>query len=118
MAPRVVRDAREAFVERVKAIDPIFRRGDLKAFWPLLRELMDIGPGRPDLSKKKSHYLASLAARSLARGDPEAARAFLDYADRSIDPAHMTAYLIDERKRFRRHTEAALASKAALRDAR
>ena len=52
----MVRDTREAFVERVKAIDPIFRRGDLKAFWPLLRALMDIGPERPDLSKKFPFY--------------------------------------------------------------
>jgi hypothetical protein len=106
----VARDAREVFVDRVKAIDPLFRRGNLKAFWPKLRRLMELGPDREDVSKKKSHYLTSLAARSLARGDPHSAREFLDLADRSINPGHLTPFLVEERRDFREMTKAALAS--------
>lgn len=99
------RDVREEFVDRVKTIDPIFKRGDLKAFWPTLRVLIAMAPDRADLSQKKSHYLTSLAARSLARGDPEAALEFLDYADRTLDSSHLTAFLVKERSEFRREAE-------------
>lgn len=96
---------RSAFVERVKAIDPVFKRGDLETFWWLLREVIAMAPDRADLSKKKSHYLASLAARSLARGDPASAIAFLDLADRSLDSAHLTPFLLGERRDFRQAAE-------------
>lgn len=102
------RDVREEFVDRVKAIDPVFKRGDLKAFWPPLRVLIAMAPDRADLSRKKSHYLTSLAARSLARGDPGAALEFLDYADRTLDSSHLTAFLMNERSEFRREAEKAL----------
>ena len=102
---RVTRDVREEFVDRVKAIDPIFKRGDLEAFWPSLRVLIAMSPDRADLSKKKSHYLTSLAARSLARGSPDAALEFLDYADRTLDSSHLTAFLLNERSEFRREAE-------------
>ncbi|HYT16968.1 MAG TPA: hypothetical protein VEO18_01830, partial [Thermoplasmata archaeon] len=78
-------EVREGFVARVKAIDPVFKGGDLERFWPMLRELIGMAPDRRDLSQKKSHYLASLAVRSLGRDDPRSALAFLDYADRTID---------------------------------
>jgi hypothetical protein len=95
-------DARQAFVERVKQIDPVFKRGDLPSFWPALIELVAMAPERADVSRKKSHYLASLAARSLARNDPASALAFLDLADRTVDASHMTPFLIEERTAFRR----------------
>lgn len=106
----VASDVRRAFVERVKAIDPVFKRGDLEAFWPALHELITMAPERVDLSRKKSHYLASLAARSLARDDPASALAFLDLADRTLDPSHLTAFLLEERTDFRRQAEATLAN--------
>lgn len=105
------RDVREEFVDRVKAIDPIFKRGDLEAFWPPLRVLIAMAPNRADLSQKKSHYLTSLAARSLARGDPDAALEFLDYADRTLDSSHLTAFLVNERSEFRREAEKRLKGK-------
>jgi hypothetical protein len=95
-------DARQAFVDRVKQIDPVFKRGDLRSFWPALEELVAMAPERVDVSRKKSHYLASLAARSLARDDLESALAFLDLADRTIEASHMTPFLRDERAEFRR----------------
>ena len=95
-------DAREAFVEQVKRIDPIFKRGDLQSFWPELEALLTLAPARVDVSRKKSHYLASLAARSLARDDPASAVAFLDLADRPVEDSHLTPYLLDERAAFRR----------------
>ena len=101
-------EARETFVARVKAIDPVFKRGDLTQFWRMLPELVAMAPERRDLSQKKSHYLASLAARSLARDDPHAALAFLDYADRRIDRDHLTPFLLGERADFRRQAEAVL----------
>jgi hypothetical protein len=104
----VVDEARETFVAHVKAIDPVFKQGDLRRFWPMLRELVALAPDRRDLSQKKSHYLASLAVRSLARNDPSSAIAFLDYADRSIERNHLTPFLIDERADFRRQAEMAL----------
>ena len=105
MAGRVCDEVREAFVARVKAIDPVFKRGDLEHFWRLLRELVAMAPERRDLSQKKSHYLASLAVRSLGRDDPRSALAFLDYADRSIDPSHLTPFLVGERTNFRRQAD-------------
>ena len=105
---RVVRDVREEFVERVKAIDPVFKQGELAAFWPMLHALMSIGPDRADLSKKKSHYLASLAVRSLARDETEAALEFLDYADRILDPKTLSRFLLEERRDIRRTAEEVL----------
>lgn len=101
-------DPRRAFTERVKEIDPVFKAGDLDAFWPALRELVAMAPERRDLSLKKSHYLASLATRSLLRDDPRVALAFLDFADREIDPDHMTPFLRRERADFRARAERAL----------
>ncbi|MGI0149333.1 MAG: hypothetical protein ACREDF_07360 [Thermoplasmata archaeon] len=104
----MARDAREEFVDRVKSIDPIFKRGDLEAFRALLDDLIAMAPERVDLSKKKSHYLASLAARSLARDDPASALVFLDLADRILDPVHLTEFLLTERAEFRRQAVAVL----------
>ncbi len=101
-------DLRKAFTDRVKAIDPIFKAGDLDAFWPALRELLALGPRRRDLSMKKSHYLASLAARSLVREDPRSALAFLELADREINPDHLTEFLRREREDFREQAQLAL----------
>lgn len=106
----MAKDVREAFAERVKTIDPIFKGGDLEKFWAMLRDLVAMAPERVDLSQKKSHYLASLAIRSLGRGDPRSALAFLDYADRSINRTHLTPFLLDEREEFRRQAESALRS--------
>src|SRR2546428_8160298 len=78
---RVSDEVREAFVARVKAIDPVFKRGDLERFWRMLPELVAMAPERPALSQKKSHYLPSLPLRSLDRDDPRSAHAFLAYAD-------------------------------------
>ena len=103
-------DIRDAFAARVKAIDPLFKRGELEPFWPMLRELVAMAPERADLSKKKSHYLASLAIRSLARADPRSALRFLEFADRLIDRSHLTPFLLNEREEFRRQAEAALGS--------
>jgi hypothetical protein len=106
----VARDIREEFVDRVKSIDPVFKQDDLDAFWPLLDDLMAMAPDRADLSQKKSHYLASLAARSLARDDPRSALRFLDLADRILDPLHLTEFLLTERAEFRQQASASLAS--------
>jgi len=102
------RDVRKAFTERVKEIDPIFKAGDLERFWPALRELVAMAPGRRDLSLKKSHYLASLAARSLIRDDPGTALEFLEFADRAVRREHLTPFLLREREDFRAHAELAL----------
>lgn len=102
------KDLRRAFTKRVKEIDPIFKVGDLERFWPALRELVAMGRGRRDLSLKKSHYLASLAARSLIRDDPKTALAFLDYADREIEETHLTPFLRREREDFREQARLAL----------
>jgi hypothetical protein len=107
----VARDAREEFTDRVKAIDPIFKRGDLETFWPSLRALLAMAPDRRDLSQKKSHYLASLAARSLARDDPDAALAFLEYADRTVNRDHLTVFLLKERAEFQRMAQDAIRTK-------
>ena len=98
-------DVRWDFVNRVKPIDPVFKRGDLQAFWPALRDLIAMAPDRADLSKKKSHYLASLAVRSLGRGDALSALAFLDLADEVLQPSHLTEFLLEERIEFRRQAE-------------
>jgi hypothetical protein len=108
MSAEALDPVREGFVARVKAIDPLFRRGDLQEFWPALRALIRIAVDRADLSKKKSHYLASLAARSLRRGDPRTALAFLDLADERLDPDHLIPFLLEERSEFRRQALAAL----------
>lgn len=102
------RDPREAFTERVKEIDPIFKAGDLERFWPALRDLVAMSPGRRDLALKKSHYLASLAARSLIREDPKTALAFLEFADASIDSDQLTPFLRREREDFRAQAELAM----------
>ena len=111
--PRAARDARQAFVEVVKAIDPLFKRGDLKAFWPELRGLVAMAPSRRDLALKKSHYLASLAARSLLRDDPKAALAFLDFADESLDSNQLTPFLLEERQELRRQGEDVLRARSS-----
>ena len=108
----MAKDARQEFVDRVKEIDPTFKKGDLRTFWPRLRTLIALAPDRVDVSKKKSHYLASLAARSLARGDPEAALEFLEYADRMLDANHLTAFLREERIEFRKMAEQAIRDRA------
>src|SRR5512136_972206 len=101
----VPRDVRKTFTERVKEIDPIFKAGDFDRFWPVLRELVAMAPERRDLSLKKSHYLASLAARSLIRDDPRAALAFLAFADREVPRDRLTPFLVREREDFRRQAE-------------
>jgi len=98
---------REAFVERVKAIDPVFKSGDVEGMFPLLSGLMAMGPERRDLSQKKSHYLASLAIRSLQRGDPGAALRFLEFADAYVLDDHLTPFLRGERRELRKQAEAA-----------
>jgi hypothetical protein len=116
LAAGVPQDLRKAFTERVKQIDPIFKAGNLEAFWPALRELIEMAPHRRDLSMKKSHYLASLAARSLVQDNPKAALEFLELADREIDRGHLTPYLLREREDFRQQAELALQIGALLAD--
>ncbi len=101
-------DHRRAFTDRVKEIDPLFKAGDLEAFWPALRELVAMAPERRDLSLKKSHFLASLAARSLARDEPATALEFLELADRTFDDDHLTPFLRLERENFRAGTHRVL----------
>jgi len=101
-------DPRRAFTERVKEIDPIFKAGDLERFWPALRELVAMAPERQELSLKKSHYLTSLAARSLIRNDPRTALDFLEFADREVNREHLTPFLIQEREDFRAQAHLAL----------
>jgi hypothetical protein len=105
---------RREFTERVKAIDPLFKRGDLEAFWPALRGLVAMAPERRDLSLKKSHYLAGLAAQSLVREDPETALAFLALADQEINETHLTPFLREEREDFRKQAELTLRIGALL----
>ncbi len=102
------RDLRKAFTDRVKQIDPMFKAGDLDRFWPALRELVGMAPERRDLSLKKSHYLAGLAAQSLVRDDPKTALAFLELADAEVRADHMTPYLLKEREEFRLQAQLAL----------
>ncbi len=109
----VPRDLRKAFTDRVKEIDPLFKAGDLERFWPVLRELVAKAPERKDLSLKKSHYLAGLAAQSLVRDDPRSALAFLELADRAIDARHLTPFLRDEREDFRARARLALQSEGS-----
>lgn len=101
-------DPRKAFTDRVKEIDPIFKSGELDRFWPALLDLVAMAPERRDLSLKKSHYLASLAARSLIREDARTALEFLDFADREINPEHLTPFLRHEREDFRARAQHAL----------
>jgi hypothetical protein len=101
-------DPRRAFTERVKETDPIFKAGDMARFWPALRELVAMAPARRDLSLKKSHYLASLAARSLVRDDPTTALEFIELADRVVNHEHLTPFLIREREDFRAQAQLAL----------
>jgi hypothetical protein len=104
----VVRDPeREAFVQKVRAIDPVFTAGDVEGTLRLLPALMAMGPERRDLSLKKSHYLASLARRSLLRGDPASAVRFLDFADAHVRDDHLTDFLRGERSDFREQAEQA-----------
>lgn len=111
---RMPRDVRKAFTERVKEIDPIFKEGALNRVWPALLELVALAPERRDLSLKKSHYLASLAARSLLRDDPKSALAFLELADREVNDDHITPFLRRERADFREQAELALRIRALL----
>jgi hypothetical protein len=88
---------REAFVQQVRAIDAVFKAGDVERTLRLLPALMAMGPEREILSKKKSHYLASLALRSLRKGDPGSAIRFLDFADAHVRDDHLIPLLRDER---------------------
>ncbi|GEM_PF-3046594 len=92
---------REAFVKRVKAIDLVFKAGDVEGTLRLLPSLMAMGPDRAILSQKKSHYLASLALRSLRKSDSRSAIRFLDLADAHIRDDHLIPLLRSERTRFR-----------------
>jgi hypothetical protein len=112
----VPRDPRKVSTERVKQIDPIFKAGNLEAFWPALRELIEMAPHRRDLSMKKSHYLTSLAARSLVQDDPKAELEFPELTDREIDHGHLTPYLLKEREDSRQQAELALHIGALLAD--
>ncbi len=107
-------DLRRAFTERVKEIDPIFKAGELDGFWPKLRELIGMAPDLRELSLKKSHYVASLAARSLIREDPKTALAFLELADREIHDEHLTPFLRREREDFREQAQLALRIQSML----
>lgn len=105
-------DPRKAFAERVRAIDPLFKRGDLSDFWPALRDLIAMAPARVDLSRKKSHYLASLAWRSILRRDFPSAHRFLAYADQHVDPSHLSPYFLRERAEFWRRLREAESGEA------
>ena len=100
---------REAFVERVKAIDLVFKAGDVEGTFRLLPSLIAMGPERAILSQKKSHYVASLALRSLRKGDPGSAIQFLDFADAHIRDDHMIPLLRNERAMFRTQAARAMA---------
>jgi len=99
---------REAFVEKVKAIDLVFKPGGIEVTLRLLPSLMAMGPEREILSRKKSHYLASLALRCLRKQDPESAIRFLDLADAQIRDDHLIPLLRNERARFRNEAVRAL----------
>ncbi len=94
-------DARATFASVVKAIDPLFKRGELERFWVALRELIALAPDRDDLWRKKSHYLVSVALRSLRRGDLDSARKFLDFADVRIPESPLTPYFRRERQEMK-----------------
>lgn len=102
---------REAFVRRVRTVDDTFKAGDLEATLRGLESLLEMGPERRDLSQKKSHYLASLAVRSLLRGDPASAIRFLDIADDRVRDDHLTEFLRGERRDFREQAERSLATR-------
>ena len=104
---------REAFVHHVKAIDLVFKSGDVEGTFRLLPSLMAMGPGREILSQKKSHYLASLALRSLRKRDHESAVRFLDFADAHIRDDHLIPLLRNERLKFRREATLATAANPA-----
>ena|SRR2546425_2162087 len=104
-------EEREAFARKVRAIDPVFKAGDVEGTFRLLADLMAMGPERRDLSIKKSHYLASLAGRSLLRGDPASALRFLEYADAYVLDVHLTPFLRRERSEFRETAKLALREK-------
>jgi len=104
---------REAFVARVKAIDLVFKAGDVEGTLRLLPALMAMGPEREILSQKKSHYLASLALRSLRKKDPDSAIRFLDFADAHIRDAHLIPLLRNERSMFRKEATLAKAETPA-----
>ena len=104
---------REAFVERVKAIDRVFKAGDVDGTLRLLPALMAMGPERPILSQKKSHYVGSLALRCLRKGDATSAIRFLDFADANIRDDHLIPLLRDERAKFRKEAVRATAPGAA-----
>ncbi|HTD81942.1 MAG TPA: hypothetical protein VK723_07320 [Thermoplasmata archaeon] len=106
---------REAFVERVKAIDLVFKAGDVEGTFQLLPSLIAMGPERAILSQKKSHYVASLALRSLRKGDPGSAIRFLDFADAHIRDDHMIPLLRNERAMFRTQASRAMAEDATNR---
>ena len=103
---------REEFVRRVKAIDPVFKAGDVETTLRLLHGLVAMGSDRRDLSMKKSHYLASLAVRSIERGDPASGLRFLEYADSNVRDDHLTPFLREERREFRERAERAMARRA------
>jgi hypothetical protein len=98
-------DARATFASVVKTIDPMFKRGELESFWAALRELIALAPDREDLWRKKSHYLVSVALRSMKRGDLESAKKFLDFADLRIPEVPLTSYFRREREEMRRRLQ-------------
>jgi hypothetical protein len=100
-------DERQRFATLVKAIDPLFKRGDLERFRPQLDRLMAVGPEQIDLWRKKSHYLVSLALRSMRRDDLTSAESFLDLADRTVPPESLSPYFVRERDEMRRRVREA-----------
>ena len=100
-------DERQQFASLVKAIDPVFKRGDLDSFLPQLDRLIALGPQRVDLWRKKSHYLVSLALRSLRRDDVTSAESFLDLADRVVPLESLSPYFVRERDEMRRRVQEA-----------
>ncbi len=93
----------------MKAIDLVFKAGDVEEALRLLPALMAMGPEREILSKNKSHYVASLALRSLRRWDPESGIRFLDFADAHIRDDHLIPLLRNERSKFRKEATRAKA---------
>lgn len=81
----------------VKAIDHWSKRGEHAAALGLLPPLFEIRPGDATYDKKRSHFIASLAARALADGDGETAAKLLEVADARLPDAHMTSFLREER---------------------
>jgi hypothetical protein len=104
---RVGEDPRAQFASVVKRIDPLFKRGELEPFWAALRELISLAPDHDDLWRKKSHYLVSVALRSIKRRDLASARTFLDFADLRIPDGPLTPYFRREREEMRRRLQEA-----------